>query len=469
MIDKTKAEITDLEKKEGLQQSKDSLWTVYLRRFRKHKLGQVGFFILVLFYFVALFADFLSPYSMRWTDKTKSYHPPSKVHFFYNNGEKTVFRPYVYEKKIANVMYKKYGVIPEYSLRAISLQTIPDRGELRAVSISKDSIVRKKEILSGIVSHYSLQDNRVATDLIKTEIDKLLLDPRKDAVVDVQINTVNKGGFEKVETVKLVKGNKNFLSFFNKGVPYSFLGLFVADRHFFGSETGGYFFLGNDALGRDLWSRLLHGSRISLSVGIAGVIISFFIGLLIGGIAGYFGGLVDTILMRFAEIVLSFPSLYLLFTLRSALPTGMSSTKVYLLIIIILAFVGWASLARIIRGMVLSLRNEDYVLSAKTVGLSDLKIIIKHILPNTLSFIIVQATLTIPGYILGESALSLLGLGITEPQSSWGNMLSVARNYRIVQDFPWVLIPGVAIFLSIMAWNFFGDGVRDAVDPKSKH
>ena len=135
----------------------------------------------------------------------------------------------------------------------------------------------------------------------------------------------------------------------------------------------------------------------------------------------------------------------------------------------ILSLVGWAGLARVIRGMVLSLKNEDYVLSAKTMGLSNLKIITKHILPNTMSFVIVQLTLTIPGYILGESALSLLGLGITEPQASWGNMLSVARNYRVVQDFPWILIPGFTIFLSIMAWNFFGDGIRDAVDPKSKH
>ena len=464
-----KADITDLEKKEGFQQTKDSLWTVYLRRFKKHKLGQVGFFILVFFYFVALFADFISPYSMRWTDKTKSYHPPSKIHFFYNDGEKKQFKPYVYEKKLSNVMYKKYGVIPEYSLRAISVETIPNGCELRSVSISKDKNARKDEIINSLTSYFSLHKNRVAREKLLTAIDELESNPQKDLIVDIEFISRNKAGLEEVKTVKLIKGNKNFLSFFNKGIPYNFLGLFVSDRHFFGSETGGYYFLGNDALGRDLWSRLLHGSRISLSVGIAGVIISFFIGLLIGGIAGYFGGIVDTILMRFSEIVLSFPSIYLLFTLRAALPTGMSSTKVYLLIIIILAFVGWASLARIIRGMVLSLRNEDYVLSAKTVGLSDLKIIIKHILPNTLSFIIVQATLTIPGYILGESALSMLGLGITEPQSSWGNMLSVARNYRIVQDFPWVLIPGVAIFLSIMAWNFFGDGVRDAVDPKSKH
>jgi peptide/nickel transport system permease protein len=143
--------------------------------------------------------------------------------------------------------------------------------------------------------------------------------------------------------------------------------------------------------------------------------------------------------------------------------------QVYLLIIMILSLVGWAGLARIIRGLVLSIKSEDFVMSAKTMGLSGLKIIRKHVLPNTISFVIVQLTLSIPSYILGESALSVLGLGITEPQSSWGLMLSVARNFRVVNQFPWVLIPGFMIFLAILAWNFFGDGIRDAVDPKSKH
>ncbi|TVQ24389.1 MAG: ABC transporter permease [Spirochaetaceae bacterium] len=276
-------------------------------------------------------------------------------------------------------------------------------------------------------------------------------------------------GREVPQEVIIAKGNKNFFGLFARGTPYRFLGLFTAYRHFLTSPTGGFFLLGTDALGRDIVSRLIHGSRVSLSVGILGASITFFLGLLIGGIAGYAGGAVDNVLMRLSEVVISIPALYLLFALRSAFPPGLDSIQVYLLIVIILAGVGWAGLARIIRGLVLSIKQEDFVMSARTVGLSSLKIIRKHILPNTLSFVIVQVTLTIPGYILGESALSVLGLGITEPQSSWGLMLSVARNYRVVNQFPWVLIPGFFIFLAILAWNFFGDGIRDAVDPKSKH
>jgi len=464
-----KIETLDLENKEGLSLKEEGLFTVYKRRFKKHRLGNIGFVILVLFYTLALFADFVSPYSMAWTDKTKSYHPPSKIYWTYNDGEKTRFKPYVYEQKIANIAFKNYGVIAPYSFRAVSIETIPGKAELRSIANEKDFDVRKATIVSDVSKYYSIAEGSETMKRLASAVDELERSPEPDAAIIFNIGTRELNGKSISLDIHLVKGNKNFVTFFNRGIPYKFLGLFKTDIHLFGSETGGFFLMGGDGLGRDMVSRLLHGSRISLSVGIVGSIITFIIGLLIGGISGFFGGAVDSVLMRITEIVISFPSIYLLFTLRSALPSGLSSTQIYLLIIIILALVGWATLARVIRGMVLSLRNEDYVLSAKTMGLSDLKIITRHILPNTMSFVIVQLTLTIPGYILGESALSLLGLGITEPQASWGNMLSVARNYRVVQDFPWILIPGFTIFLSIMAWNFFGDGVRDAVDPKSKY
>jgi len=416
-------EKNDLVSKEGLSHKEDSLMTVYMRRFKKHKLGNIGFVILVVFYTLALFADFVSPYTMGWTDKTKSYHPPSTIYWTYNDGEKTRFRPFVYEQKIASIAFKSYGVIAPYSFRAISIETIPGKAELRSIANEKDFGERKGTIVSDVAKYYGISQEGDTMRRLAKAIDELEKDSDPDAKMVFNIGKQEINGKTTSLDIHLVKGNKNFVTFFNRGIPYKFLGLFKSDLHLFGSETGGFFLLGGDGLGRDMVSRLLHGSRISLSVGIVGVFISFIIGLLVGGISGFLGGAVDSVLMRITEIIISIPSIYLLFTLRSSLPSGLSSTQIYLLIIIILALVGWATLARIIRGMVLSLRNEDYVLSAKTMGLSDLKIIVKHILPNTMSFVIVQLTITIPGYILGESALSLLGLGITEPQASWGNII----------------------------------------------
>lgn len=262
---------------------------------------------------------------------------------------------------------------------------------------------------------------------------------------------------------------KFYLSFFVQGVEYRLLGLLPTTYHFFGvEEPARIFLLGSDHLGRDLFSRLLFGGRVSLSIGFVGVAISFFLGMLVGGIAGYYGGAIDNILMRLCELIQSFPGFYLMLSLRAVFPPSLSSTMVYLMIVIIFSFIGWAGLARIIRGMALSLREQPFVESARAIGAGSLRIILRHILPNTFSYVIVAATLSIPSYILGESALSLLGLGIQEPQASWGNMLSAARNIRVLSAFPWVLTPGALIFITVMAFNFLGDGLRDALDPKMK-
>jgi peptide/nickel transport system permease protein len=456
-----------LESREGISDKGESLFSVYWRRFKKHNLGKIGAIILLALYGSAILADFISPFSMTWTDKSKSYHPPTRIHWFFRDAGKTVFRPWVYERWNVNVALKTYGLVPEYTLRAVSIERIPGKMGLRAIVLDKNPVSRKATLISQVSKYYGLPANHEAMRRLAGEIDAIQKDTTSAATYRVKIGTAAITGDEM--EILLVKGNKNFVKLFNEGVPFNFLGLFSSRIHLFGSPTGGYFPLGTDRLGRDMVSRLLHGSRVSLTVGLLGAAITFTLGLLFGGIAGYFGGVTDMIMMRFAEIIMSFPSIYLLFTLRAVFPPSLTSIQVYLLIVVIISFVGWARLGRIIRGMVLSLKNEDYVLSAKTMGLSELKIIIRHILPNTLSFVIIQVTITIPGYILGESALSLLGLGITEPQSSWGLMLSVARNFRVVRDFPWVLIPGFMIFVAIMAWNFFGDGIRDAVDPRSRH
>jgi peptide/nickel transport system permease protein len=258
------------------------------------------------------------------------------------------------------------------------------------------------------------------------------------------------------------------LRFFVRGARYRLFDMIPMDRHLYGATPPDrVYLLGTDSYGRDQLSRLLFGGQVSLTVGLVGIVISFTIGLLLGGISGYFGGWVDTVIMRTTELLLTIPGLYLIIALRAAFPADLPSQQVYLAIVAILAFIGWAGLARVIRGMVLSIRRSEYVAAAEALGMSRLRIIARHILPNTMSFVIVAATVTIPAYILGEVFLSFLGVGVQEPSASWGNMLNQARSLRVLTSFPWLLYaPGIAIFLTVMAFNFLGDGLRDALDPR---
>lgn len=270
-------------------------------------------------------------------------------------------------------------------------------------------------------------------------------------------------------TYDLDRSQKHYIKFFAKGQPYKFLGLIPMKRHLITTDADGrLYLLGTDINGRDVFSRLLFGGRISMTIGFLALFVLFPIGLLYGGIAGYFGGIVDTLMMRFAEAVMSIPSFYLLIILASILPSGMTSVQRFMLIVIILALIGWAGFARVVRGMVLSIKNQEFVQAAKSIGASRLRIIVKHILPQTASFVIVAMTLSVPSYILSESGLSFLGLGIQQPDASWGNMLKEAQEYTNIIYRPWLLTPGFLIFIAVLAFNLIGDTIRDVLDPKSK-
>ena len=344
-----------------------------IKYIKKNKLAYMSLYILVILYFLAVFADFISPYPYDIQHRDTPYHPPTQIHFFDKEGNFHL-RPFVYKYELIDPVFKVYKI-------------------------------------------------------------------NEDKIYPVQ--------------------------FFTEGEKHYLFGVIPTNIHLFGVKGDGkIFLLGADHLGRDIFSRLLYGSRVSLSIGLVGVLLSFSLGSLIGGISGYFGGKIDNILMRLSEIVMSFPGFYLMLALRAIFPITLSSVQVYFLIVVILYFIGWAGLARVIRGMVLSIREQDFVIAAKSYGASSFRIITKHIIPNTFSYLLIAATLSIPGYILGESALSLLGLGIQEPYASWGNMLSAARSITAISSYPWILSPGVAIFITILAFNLLGDALRDALDPK---
>jgi peptide/nickel transport system permease protein len=241
---------------------------------------------------------------------------------------------------------------------------------------------------------------------------------------------------------------------FVRGEPYRVLGLWSSDLHLFGVDAPGVFFLlGSDQFGRDVWARLLAGGRTSLAVALGAVLLSALLGWALGGAAGYAGGRLDFILMRLIELLLAVPSLYLLLIARQSFGDELSAWQVNLLLAALLALTGWATQARVVRGLVLSLKEREFVLAARAVGASDARVLFRHILPHTLPTVLVAATASLPYFIFAEVALSFLGLGVQEPAASWGNLLTVAQNIRYLVDFPWLLWPGAPLFLVVLAWQ----------------
>ena len=253
---------------------------------------------------------------------------------------------------------------------------------------------------------------------------------------------------------------------FARGEPYELWGIWRLDRHLFGVEEGGtLFLLGTDRLGRDMLSRIIHGARISLTVGLFGITVSFVLALVLGGLSGYYGGVVDIIVQRLIEVIRSFPELPLWMALSAALPARWNPIYVYIGITIILGVIDWTGLARSVRGKLLAVREEDFATAAALMGATPAYVIRRHLLPSFTSHLIVSATLSIPRMILGETALSFLGLGLRPPITSWGVLLSEAQNINAVALYPWLMSPVLLVVLSVLAFNFLGDGLRDAADP----
>lgn len=372
--DKTKAKVAV----ESLSQ-----WQLIRRRFARHKLALFGSYLLIVLYFLALFAEFFAPYPDRWRDLDYAYCPPQMVRFSFSEGL------YVY----------------------------------------------------GVRQHVDPITFR------KTYIED------RDWVVP--------------------------LEFFAEGESYRFWGMFSLKRHFLNvdrlTETDKnidqpdpqFYLLGADKYGRDVLSRTIYGARISLSVGLISIVVTFVLGLLIGGISGYVGGRMDNLIQRGIEIINAFPQLPLWLALGAAMPAEWSPLSVYLMITIVLSLLGWTGLARVVRGKILTLREEDYATAAALLGASHGRILFRHLLPGFASHIIVTLTLTIPGMILGETALSFLGLGLRPPIVSWGVMLQDCMNITVVANYPWLLFPVLFIVLTVLCFNFAGDGLRDAADPYS--
>jgi len=355
-----------------------SQWELIRWRFGRHKLAVISLALLAFLYFLAAFAEFLTPYVPDTRFDSYQNSPPTHLHWIKPNGGG--FGPYV------------FGI---------------------------------KKTLDTDTYTYKFTEDRAQVIPIK---------------------------------------------FFVKGEQYKFWGLWRTDIHLFGPASSDVplFLFGSDSMGRDLFTRTIYGARISLSIGLVGVFLSFVLGVLLGGISGYFGGIVDDVMQRLIDFLLAIPSLPLWMTLAAALPHDWPTLKLYFAITILLSILGWCGLARVVRGKLLQLREEDYALAARGAGASDWRIITRHLLPGFTSHLIVSITFAIPSMILSETALSFIGVGIQPPAVSWGVLLQDAQNLMAVAQYNWLLIPALWVIATVLLFNFVGDGLRDAADPYSR-
>ncbi len=350
-----------------------SQWALMGRKFRRHRVAMAGLWLLVAYYAVAGFCEFLAPYEALSRNVDYVYCPPQRLHFVDERGFH--LRPFVYD-------------------------------------------LRQRLDLKTFQRTYTEDESRRAP-----------------------------------------------VRFFVRGDRYKLWGLWDSDLHLFGVSEGVLYLLGSDELGRDMLSRTLYATRVSLSIGVVGVALSFVLGCVIGGLAGYYGGIADAVVQRVTEFLISIPDIPFWLGLSAAVPASWSAVKVYFTISVILSLSSWTGLARIVRGQLLELRQEDFVMAARVAGASDTQIIGRHLMPSVASQLIIRLTLSIPWMILSETSLSFLGLGLRPPVVSWGVLLKNAQNFQDVALHPWLLIPGIFVVVAVLAFNFLGDGLRDAADP----
>jgi peptide/nickel transport system permease protein len=356
-------------------------WKLMWWRFRKHKMALVSTVVLIIFYFIAAFCEFVAPYDPDEALIQFKQVPPTEIHIRDAQGQ--FQRPFVYQHK-----------------RTMDPNTL-------------------------LISYTELTDTRYPIQL------------------------------------------------FVHGAKYKLWGVWESDIHLYGLppaalDKQGVFIFGTDRLGRDMASRMAYGARLSLSMGLVSVFLSLALGVVLGGISGYYGGTADVVIQRVIEFIRTIPTIPLYMTLSAALPNDWPVERVYFGITMIIALVGWTFLARVVRGRFLAMREEDFVLAARLNGSSEMRIILRHMLPSFLSYIIAAVTLNIPNMILSETGLSFIGLGLRPPAISWGVLLQEAMNLRSLALSPWVLMPGLAVVLSVLAFNFLGDGLRDAADPYAR-
>ena len=397
------------------------------QKLKNNPLARLAAIVLATFYIAVIFADFVAPYSPIAQQPSGSLLPPTHIYFRTEAGE--FIGPHIYPTiqgpidldtglQKTEVDYSRPAPLRlfirgnDYQLFKLTLPIFT------SFSFDGDITLKELELFKGIPTNLHLYGAKTP-----------------DQPVASSTPTAS-GAEETREAVELVPAYINIL--------------------------------GTDNAARDVFSRLVYGGRISLSIGLIATAISMPLGLIVGGISGYFGGVVDSVLMRLVEVIMTIPSIYLLVALGVILPPQLTSSERFLLIILIISFIGWAGLARVIRGEVLSLKERTFVQASQSMGGRSLHIIIRHILPQTATYVIITATLAIPSYIVLEAVLSLIGLGIQEPDPSWGNMLSAGTNAQILVLNPWLIWPPAAlIVITVLSFNLLGDGLRDALDPRS--